>query len=319
MKMKGLKILMIDFRELYKTLSNQDSGNQKKISVDSCLEVFFGFSTNGNLRLSFMSRTTPPNIESTTILHVIQGRENKNTYWTSFDLLNTDLKEAYFSFCENMIESIVGVQNESEGLILLKRRFITWKKLFQRVPGKDVSKEKLLGVLGELVVLKDIIAPKYGLKAAILSWGGPDMHSKDFTLNDTWYEVKTIGANSDSIHISSLTQLSSENTGHLVILRAETVSPEYKGKCSVIFEVIKEILLSVSDESIENLFVRKLQGYGIDIFGKEITDRFEIKSIRSYEVSNGFPRITEKNVPFSEITDVQYIISVASINRFLEV
>ena len=87
MKMKGLKILMIDFRELYKALSNQDSGNQKKIPVDSCLEVFFGFSTNGNLRLSFMSRTTPPNIESTTILHVIQGRENKNTYWTSLQQL----------------------------------------------------------------------------------------------------------------------------------------------------------------------------------------------------------------------------------------
>ena len=105
---------MIDFREMYKDLSDQMSGNQRKIHVDSCLEVFFGFSFDGNLRLSFMSKKSPPAIESTTILHVVQGRENKDTYWTSFDLLNADLKEAYFSFCENLIESVMGVRDEVE-------------------------------------------------------------------------------------------------------------------------------------------------------------------------------------------------------------
>ena len=84
---------MIDFHEIYRSLSDQMIGNQKKIPVDSCIEVFFGFSFDGNLRLSFLSKNPPPIIESTTILHVVQGRENKNTYWTSFDLLNSELKE----------------------------------------------------------------------------------------------------------------------------------------------------------------------------------------------------------------------------------
>lgn len=121
---------MIDFRALCESLSNQLTGNQKKIPIDSCLEVFFGFSFEGNLRLSFMSKKAPPAIESTTILHVVQGRENEDTYWTSFDLLNTDFKEAYFSFCENLIDSIIGIRDEPDGLNMLKRRFITWKKLF---------------------------------------------------------------------------------------------------------------------------------------------------------------------------------------------
>ena len=265
---------MIDFREIYKDLSDQMSGNQRKIPIDSCLEVFFGFSFDGNLRLSFMSKKAPPAIESTTILHVVQGRENKNTYWTSFDLLNADLKDAYFSFCENLIESVIGVRDESEGLNLLKRRFITWKKLFQKASGNDVSKEKLMGILGELTVLKEIVGPRYGVKTAIQAWGGPDMQSKDFTLSDTWYEVKTIGANADSLHISSLAQLSSSIDGHLIIVRAESVSPEFGGQCSAVIDIIKEILLTVSDESVENLFIRKIQCLGIDVFGKEITDRF---------------------------------------------
>lgn len=294
------------------------SGNQRKIPVDSCLEVFFGFSFDGNLRLSFMSKKAPPAIESTTILHVVQGRENKDTYWTSFDLLNADLKEAYFSFCENLIESVIGVRDEAEGLNLLKRRFVTWKKLFQRASGNDVSKEKLMGIFGELKVLKEIVAPRFGVNTAIQAWGGPNMQSKDFTLKDTWYEVKTIGANADSIHISSLAQLSSDNVGHLAVVRAEAVSPEFGGKSSALIDIINEILLTVSDENIENLFIGKVQSLGIDVFGKENAYRFDVKSIKSYKIEDGFPRITEKNVPYSEITDVNYVISAAAINRFTE-
>lgn len=310
---------MIDFREIYKNLSNQLKGNQKKITVDSSLEVFFGYSSEGKLRLSFMSKTTPPTIESTTVLHVMQGREAKDTYWTSFDLLNNDMQEAYFSFCENMIDSILRVKTESKALDLLKRRFITWKKLFQKASGKDISREKAMGVFGELTVLKDIIAPLYGINNAIQAWGGPDMLSKDFTLNDTWYEVKTISATADSIHVSSLTQLSSNNVGHLVVVRVETVSPEFNARCSAIIDIIKEILLKTTDESTENLFIKKIQGIGIDVHGKEIKYRFDIKSVKTYKVEEGFPRITLDNVPYPEITDVNYLISEASIGKFAEV
>lgn len=309
---------MIDFHEIYKEMSNQTVGHQKKISVDSCLEVFFGYSFEGNLRLSFLSKNTPPKIESTKILHVVQGRENKDTYWTSFDLLNADLREAYFSFCENMIDSVSRISDENNALSLLKRRFVTWKTLFQKAASHDISREKLLGIFGELTVLKNIVAPKYGINTAVQAWGGPDMQSKDFTVNETWYEVKTIGANADSIHISSLTQLASEYTGHLVVVRAEAVSPEFKGKCSAIIDLVKEILLMISDENIETMLINKVHGIGIDIFGSEIADRFDVKSVTSYQVNGEFPRITPKNVPYSEIIGVQYEISAAAIQRFTE-
>ena len=309
---------MIDFREIYENLSDLMAGNQKKIAIDSCIEVFFGYSFDGNLRLSFLSKTVPPTIEPTSILNVVQGRENKDTYWTSFDLLNIDLKEAYFSFCENLIDSIIGIQNEVTALGMLKRRFITWKKLFQKTSDRDVSKEKLMGIFGELLVLKDIVAPKYGINTAIMSWGGPDMQSKDFTVNDTWYEVKTIGANSDSIRISSLTQLASTISGHLLVVRAEAVSPEFNGNCFSTIDIIKQILLLVSDESVENTLISKIQSTGIDVFGKETSIKFDVKSVNSYSVSDGFPRITDTNVPYSEITEVHYTISRAAIIRFAE-
>lgn len=309
---------MINFHEIYESLSNQMVGNQKKIAVDSCLEVFFGYSFDGNLRLSFLSKSTPAKIESTKILHVVQGRESTDTYWTSFDLLNSDLHEAYFSFCENMIDSISGIFDEDFALRLLKRRFVTWKTLFQKTPSPEITKEKLLGLFGELVVLKEIIAPEFGINTAVKAWGGPDMQSKDFTVNNTWYEVKTIGATADSIHISSIAQLSSDYIGHLVVVRAESVSSEFKGKCTAIIDLIKELLLAISDERIENLLISKLNGIGVDALGCEFSDRFDVKSITKYTVDEGFPRITTTNVPYSEIIAVQYEISMAAINRFVE-
>lgn len=309
---------MIDFHEIYKGVSSQAIGHQKKLSVNSCLEVFFGYSFDGNLRLSFLSKSAPPKIESTKILHVVQGRENKDTYWTSFDLLDTELRDAYFSFCENMIDSISAIDNESRALNLLKRRFVTWKTLFQKSSSHDISREKLFGLFGELTVLKDVIAPKYGINVAVQSWGGPAMQSKDFTVGNTWYEVKAIGSNTDSIHISSLTQLVSEYAGHLTVVRIEPVSPEFKGKCSAIIDLVKEILLKISDENIENMLINKLHAIGIDNFGNSIADRFDLKSVTSYTVNDEFPRITPKNVPYSEIIGVQYEISSAAISRFIE-
>ena len=311
-------IQMIDFRKIYENLSDQMAGNQKKIAVNSCIEVFFGYSFDGNLRLSFLSKTVPPTIEPTSILNVAQGRENKDTYWTSFDLLNIDMKEAYFSFCENLIDSITGIENESVDLCVLNRRFITCKKLFQKTSEREVSKEKLMGIFGELFVLKDIIAPKYGINTAILAWGGSDLQSKDFTVDDTWYEVKTIGANSDSIHISSLTQLSSNIPGHLIVVSVEAVSPGFKENCFLTIDIIKQILLLVSDETVENTLIGKIQSIGIDVFSKEAALKFDVKSVNAYTVSDGFPRITNTNVPYPEITDVHYTISRAAISRFAE-
>lgn len=123
---------MTDFHEIYKGLSDQSVGHQKKIPVSSCLDVYFGYSFDGNLRLSFMSKNVPPKIESTKILHVVQGRENKDTYWTSFDLLDADLREAYFSFCENMIDSVSGMTDERKALDLLKDVLLHGRRSFRR-------------------------------------------------------------------------------------------------------------------------------------------------------------------------------------------
>ncbi len=126
------------------------TGNQIKLSVDTCLEVFFGFSFDGNTRLTFKSKAVPPTMESTSFLQVVQGSENQDTYWTSFDLLNDDLRTTYYHFCGNLLQSVLGVnRNEAEAFDYIKRTFSSWRKKFQKASESAVSREKTIGIVKE--------------------------------------------------------------------------------------------------------------------------------------------------------------------------
>ena len=309
---------MINTKQFYESMSNMSFGDQKKITVQSCLEVFFGYDFEGNLRLSFLSKQDSPNMESTNIIKVVRVRETSNLFWTSFDLVNLEYKDAYFSFCDNLIDSVENITDEKAALKIIKRRFLLWKKLFKNSSRHPLSQEELMGLFGELYVLKNRLTPLYGSEKSVKAWGGSDLQSKDFTIDNTWYEVKTIGTSKDEIHISSLAQLSSENAGHLAVVCVEEVSMEYTAADASISEITNEILDLLDDEELEELLLEKVQKRGIDLIDDAAHKKFCVKNIFVYSVVNEFPRLTENNLPFSEITNVSYIISLSSIKRFKE-
>ena len=109
--------------QLYQTLVEITKGNQKKVQVTSCLSVYFGISTDGYIRLSFMSSIPAPKLDSTKLLKITQGQEEQDVYWTSFDLLQEDAKVVFFTFCEDMIRSITDIKEEMVALTSIKKRY----------------------------------------------------------------------------------------------------------------------------------------------------------------------------------------------------
>lgn len=86
-----------------------------------------------------------------------------------------------------------------------------------------------MGLIGELLFLKDQLSKSIGFSEALKSWSGQELTHKDFSYGDTWTEVKTIRRSSQSVRISSLEQLDSEYDGELAVYALEKMSPEYKG------------------------------------------------------------------------------------------
>ena len=94
--------------------------------------------------------------------------------------------------------------------------------------------------------------------------------------------------------------------GHLVVVKVEMVSPEYEGNSVSLLSTIKDILALISNEITENCFTDKVEALGIDVFGKEIGDKYDVKSVISYSVGDGFPRITDREIPYPEIVGINY-------------
>ena len=309
---------MIDFESMYGSLTNELSGNQKKLNIHSVIGVYYGLSKDGNYRIAFLSSSVAPKIESTKMLRVTQGEEAANTYWTCFDLLQHDAKKVFFTFCANLIDAVTDIYDEQKALYALKKRYITWKTMFRRDSANKLSREVLQGLFGELYFMKKYMLNRFGAAVAVQAWSGPDFKSKDYAVDTEWFEVKTVGANTTTVHISSLAQLSSDHAGHLIVVKAEAMSDQFSNGESSIEELFKYIFAQINDETAEGIFLSKLSAFGFDSSDESFMSKFDVKSMTSYKVSGEFPRLTEKDITRPEICDVSYSLIINSLKDYKE-
>lgn len=309
---------MIDFETLYGNLTNDIAGNQKRLPIQSGIGVFFGLSSDGNPRISFMSANSAPKIESTKMIKVSQGRESNAVYWTCFDLVQLDAKKVFFSFCANLIESVEGVMNEKAALSALKHRYVLWKSMFKSNSSPKISREVLQGLFGELYFLSEYLMPTFGIRESVKAWGGPDANSKDFSINNEWYEIKTVSVNAVQIHISSLAQLSSKYSGKLVIVRVEAMAESFSNGKASIMDLFNSIINRIEDEDIESYFLMKFSSYGIDLSDCVLMSAFDVKEVNQYKVDDSFPRLTEANILRPEICGVEYSLTINSLLPYKE-
>ena len=307
---------MSNFAEWFDSLAQ--SSNQKKISVVSALGIFYGFSSDGHMRLSFLSKAIAPKLESTKFLRVTQGEESIGVYWTCFDLMQNDAKSVYYTFCEDLVSAVTEVDGEAAALNALKKRFTTWKSMFKRAQTVDVSREVIQGLYGELYFLKNYMLEHYSPNEAIGAWAGADSKSKDFSINDEWFEIKTIGTNTNTVRISSLGQLASTAPGHLVIIKTESMSQEFVGENSSINMLLKDILLKALDEVVEEQLFNKIGAVVGNLTDSVLGAQFSVTGVDFYLVDDRFPRLQKSNIPFAEIEDVQYSLHINLLEKYKE-
>ena len=194
-------MIMTDFQNLYNAFSETEYGIQKKLKFHAPLQVYYGCNQAGHFLLSFLSTVRVPKLESTKLINVVQVVESDNTYWLGFELLGAEAKSAFFAFSASLVHAIEGMKDEESALKSIKKRYISWKSLFKNERKTKLSNELIQGLYGELYSLYFYIIPKHGIEKAINGWSGPDNTSKDFSIGTEWYEVKTIGANSNTVKI----------------------------------------------------------------------------------------------------------------------
>lgn len=288
----------------------------KKVDSSNRLKIFYGLSKEGKKRLAFLSTISPDKIESTKMISVSYYKDNNNLNWLSFDLENNNYSNIFYTFCSDMVNSLSELNDEKKELDYLKSRFNNWKKMFQNITSKELSEEKEQGLFGELFFLYKYMIPKYGVEKSISCWAGPMKFNKDFSVDDTWYEVKTSSVNSTSVKIPSISQLDSENAGFLSIIKVEKMSPEFNGKLSSVLLLIQAIMSDITSIELQDSFLNKIIEYGIGPENNYCSRRYDVKNTYIYKVSDEFPRLTKKSIRFNEIEDASYVLSISGLEKY---
>ena len=306
--------MKINFEEQFSKLqANEDI--LKKVDTNNEIKIFFGLSKEGKKRLAFQSSNVIEQIESTKIINVNYYRDSEN-YWLSFDLEDNKFQNLFYTFCSDMVNYLSGLSDAKNELEYIKNRFYNWKKMFQNVTIKELSEEKEQGIFGELYFLYKYMIPKYGVDTSILSWAGPLKFNKDFSINDTWYEIKTSSVSSTNIKITSLSQLDSENEGFLSVVKVEKMSQEFNGNLSSVYNLIQLIMSQITTIKVQDDFLNKLVEYGLGPDNNFGSRQFDVKNVKLYLVNNKFPRLTKNEITYEEIDNVSYLLNLTGIEKY---
>lgn len=152
---------------------------------------------------------------------------------------------------------------------------------------KDPSSAEVMGLVGELLILKRIVDLKPG---AISSWTGPFGQRHDFRSRDRALEVKTSGrADAGRLGINGILQLDPPEGGtllltHVRLERAEEGILSVSGLCKSIIEAGAD----------SHRLTEALGKLGCDAPDDDRWNRtrFSFEGLDIYRVEPGFPRLT---------------------------
>ncbi len=307
---------MIDFYNNFINLNRSIKDNQKLINLDGVVKVYYGVNSEGLYRLAFLSSTSSNIRTSTKNIQVVAG-PSKNNYWTCFDLKVDHLLPVFSIFCEDLAMCVISEKNENVALSNLKSRFNTWLALFKKTR-LSLSIDKAKGLFGELYFLNSYLIDKYGVFDAIKAWSGPENYNKDFSIDSTWYELKTISSNSPIVKISSIQQLDSDKTGYLVIIKTEEMSESYKSDNSNINKLCQSIISKISDPDLKDVFLKKVSDAGYDFSDDLGNKNYSVKAEELYKVSDDFPVMKLADINSDAINNVSYELILKFIEKYKE-
>ncbi len=299
-------------KDIYEIFSEGfKAGYYKRVGDSLGLNTYVGKDENERFAFKLMGRYLPVRIFGSEVISVEQYKEDEK-YTLLFLLEKEDLLERFCTFCQDLLESVSGITDDTEGYNAICNRYASWKRLFKPNHG-TLTEAEIMGLIGELLFLQNEMIPQYGEAKALESWMGPEKTNKDFSVDHIWYEVKAVTASKESVHISSIEQLDSDVKGYLAVYKLEKMGPTYDG--IKLNKLANEIMTLIRNDFYKELFVSKLLAYGFD-WSSDYDNFVYSQSLYSkYVVEDGFPRISRDKIALP-IIKVQYEIILSNIEEY---
>lgn len=233
-------------------------------------------------------------------------------------LENADLAEVFRAMVNDLVQSVAATNDAEDGLVALAQRMERWRRLLQTDGGGGLSVAERRGLFGELTILAQLIDAGAEPRRAVATWTGPAGRHQDFQAEDGAIEVKSTATKQpQSLVIASERELDSTGVPHLYLMHLSL--DERQGgsgdSLNALVAAIRQRLAgdAVAEAALDGLLIQV--GYLAMHMPLYESLRYTVRAQTCYEVADGFPCMTENDIPIG-VGDVTYRIQLAALQPF---
>ena len=299
---------ILDFKQA------RHANSWRRVNVKHPLDIYIGMDVAGRYAFEYTGRFhINKSIRSSSLIELTHYKQKDDRISMVLSLTDHKYLRQFCTFCNDIVNSTNTLKSEDiSEYETICNILVAWQKMF-RVQTTLLSENEIKGLIGELLFLRNELIPIYGVSRAISAWTGPDATKKDFSINETWYEIKTIDNARNSVRISSIEQLESDVTGQLIIYRMEKMASEFSG--ITINSLVESLMLIIDLFTDKELFMEKLAHtrYRFDPLYDSYV--YDVKSIDRFWVSTDFPRLKRKNL-HKAINSATYELTISELSDY---
>lgn len=319
---------MMKINEIWNELENDKSLTTglllRRYSAAVLPDVYVALQQPENIRcIAFRVRGNNPvnlarytNLKDITLVLVPDDQDKTRSYLL-VKLLSKQHKDVFSTLCEDLINEISALKDDSKLQKELLNRFEKWKSLFERADLEGLTPEEQRGLYGELHFLRKWLRLSADKQHCVQAWLGPELELRDFQWGGWAVEVKTThGNNHQKIQINSERQLDTTNLDKFFLYHASLESQRQHGE--TLNQIIDSLIALLSEDTAAEIAFRSrlLQG-GYYFHHAKLYEGvgYQIRQESFYAVRDNFPRIEEKDVR-SGVGDVKYSIILSEYNNY---
>ena len=233
------------------------------------------------------------------------------------ELQDKNYVDLFLEYCNLLIKASLEIEDEQVALNVFIKKAWRWQALLSKTREKKLSEEKQKGLIGELFFLDNFLFPRFRKKISVENWFGA-IGSKDFEFSKFHIEIKTKRSGSKpTISISSEKQLKIIE-GTKLFIAVFGIDKSDSNESLSVHDWCNRIADKIynSDDIIAlQEFNNKLNKYGYSEDQDYSDEKWDIKEIIYYEVTDEFPKLVSGEIS-TAIANVNYSIDMNQLTSF---
>lgn len=283
--------------------SASGSDNLRRATAEHPLDFWWGRDHQDRflLVLDVEPPRTRPRFPDLAGVEIMSSRLGNGTERLVLTLLEREDRGIFQALCNDLLAATAHLERGAsrEGLGIVVSRLARWQDLFRRRRDK-LSLWEIIGLIGELLFLRDCLLKRVPVASALAMWRGPYGDEQDFVVGGTIIEVKTQLATSDhALLISSEHQLDTATTQVAIVHQVLGLAPAESSEATSLNRIVAELRAHLSTE---NTAALDALDAGLEALGYVAIEAYDepvwlMLSREVFVVGEGFPRLIPSVLP----------------------